>query len=370
VYLLGIRSASGQAGPGATPQVAEAAFKNVQVLKGIPVDEFMDTMGMFSAALSLNCSDCHSQASDKSGTWDAFAEDTPLKRTARRMMLMVNALNKDNFGGARFVTCWTCHRGDQRPKVVPSLAVQYSTPLDDPNEVEIPAKGLPGAPSADQVFDTYVESLGGAERLTRLTSFVAAGTYSGYDTDQAKVPVDIFAHAPSQRAVIVHTSLGDSVRTYDGRAGWIAAPDRPLPLMALTGGNLDGAKTEAMLSFPAQLKQAFSPWRVGETTLDDRDVQVLRGTPAGQAPVTLYFDKQSGLLVRLVRLVDTPVGRVPTQIDLADYRDVAGVKLPFRWISTWTNGRSTTQLSEVRPNLPIDPARFGRPAPAPPLTLR
>src|SRR5437867_12732767 len=111
-------SANGQAGQEQKPQMAEEVFKNVQILKGIPVDEFMDTMGMFSAATSMNCTDCHT--SDSTTTWDKFANDTPLKQTARRMMLMVNAINKENFKGVRAVTCYTCHNAARRPKVVPS----------------------------------------------------------------------------------------------------------------------------------------------------------------------------------------------------------------------------------------------------------
>src|SRR5207302_7777973 len=103
------------------PQMAEEVFKNVQVLKGIPVDEFMDTMGMFAASLSLNCIDCHvAESVDK---WERFADETPLKRIARTMLLMVTAINKEQFKGVRNVSCYTCHRGDLRPKVVPSLVV-------------------------------------------------------------------------------------------------------------------------------------------------------------------------------------------------------------------------------------------------------
>jgi outer membrane lipoprotein-sorting protein len=100
------------------------------------------------------------------------------------------------------------------------------------------------------------------------------------------------------------------------------------------------------------------------TTIDDREVHVVQGTNGGQLPVNLYFD-ESGLLVRVVRFSETSVGTVPTQVDYADYRDVSGVKMPFRWTTTWTNGQSTTELTEVQPNVPIDAARFARPAPAP-----
>ena len=365
VWLLGAVVATGQAGQGQAgqaqrPQMSEDVFKNVQILKGIPVDEFMDTMGMFAAALSLNCVDCHTPESV--GSWDHFADETALKRSARRMMLMVNTINKTNFGGARFVTCYTCHRGDTRPKIVPNLAAQYAEHVEDANEVVI--NRIPGGPTVDQVFDKFIQAVGGAQRLATVTSFVGKGTFIGFETEQTKVPVDVFAKAPAQRATVVHTRLGDSVRVYDGRAAWIAAPDRPVGLLPLTGGNLEGAKLEAMLAFPSQIKQAFSQWRISATAIDDREVQVVQGTNPRQPPVNFYFD-ESGLLVRVLRLVDTAVGRVPTQTDYSDYREVSGVKMPFRWITTWTNGQGTTELTEVQLNVPIDAARLARPAPAP-----
>jgi outer membrane lipoprotein-sorting protein len=362
--LASVAFAIAQAGQEQKPPMAEQVFKNVQILRGIPVDEFMDTMGMFSAATSLNCTDCHT--SDSTTTWDKFANDTPRKQTARRMMLMVDAINKEHFRGVRTVTCYTCHRGD-RPEAIPSLTVQYGEPLEDPNQIRIfPTSGQP---SVDEVFAKYIQALGGAQRVAGLTSFAAKGTYAGYDTDQVKAPVEIFAKAPAQRATTVHAPFGDSVRIYDGRAAWIASADKPLPLMPLSGGNLEGAKIDAMISFPAQLKQAFNQWRVTSTTLDDREVRVLQGTNPRQPPVNLYFD-DSGLLVRLVRFADTAVGRVPTQIDLADYREISGVKMPFRWTATWTDGQSTTQLTEVQPNVQIDPAKFAKPAPAAPIKTR
>jgi len=353
------RGQAGQQQP--RPQMAEEVFKNVQVLKGIPVDEFMDTMGMFSAALSLNCIDCHT--AESVGTWDRFADETPLKQTARRMVQMVNELNRANFKGVRSVTCYTCHHGDLRPRMVPNLAAQYATPVEDPNEIEV--FRLPGGPSADQVFEKYLQALGGSQRVADLTSFAGKGTYIGFETEQTKVPVEVFAKAPLQRATVVHMTVGDKVTLYDGRAAWIAGSDKPIPLMPLTGGNLDGAKIDALVAFPAQIKQAFSQWQVGATAIDDREVHVLRGTNPRQPPVNFYFD-ESGLLVRVVRFVDTAVGRVPTQIDYSDYREVSGVKMPFKWTVTWTNGQSTTELSEMQGNVSIDAARFARPAPARP----
>jgi outer membrane lipoprotein-sorting protein len=162
--------------------------------------------------------------------------------------------------------------------------------------------------------------------------------------------------------MIVHLPDGNKVTAYDGRDAWIAEPNTPLPLTQLTGGDLDGAKIDAMLPFTARVKESRSQWATGTSTIDDREVRVAEGFGNGQAPVKLYFDKDSGLLVRLVRYANTAVGLVPTQIDYADYRAASGVKLPFKWTVTWVDGQSTTELSEVQPNAPIDAARFAKPA--------
>jgi photosynthetic reaction center cytochrome c subunit len=178
--------------------------------------------------------------------------------------------------------------------------------------------------------------------------------------------MDVAGKAPSQRWMSVHTRLGDSVRVFDGRAAWIASPDRPVSLLPLTGGNLDGAKLEAMLAFPTQIKSAFAQWRLTATAIGDKEVWVLQGTNPRQNSVNFYFDQSSGLLMRVLRFVDTAVGRVPTQIDFSEYREVSGgVKMPFKWITTWTNGQGTSELTELQVNVPVDAAKLARPAPAP-----
>jgi hypothetical protein len=342
--------------------MAEEVFKNVVVLKGIPVDEFMDTMGMFSAATSLNCISCHTEES--AGSWEKFADETPLKITARRMVLMMNNFNRNNFGGERKVTCFTCHNGNQKPRSGANLALQYREVDDDPNEVEVPPGGFVGAPNPDAVFNKYIEAVGGVQRVGAVTSVVAKGTYSGFDTEFMSVPIEIYARAPNQRAQIIHALFGDNVKVFDGNSGWQATADKPVPLITLTGGNLDGARIEAVASFPARVRDMATNWRVGSASIDGEEVQVVQGT-SNKQNVNLYFN-EAGLLVRLVRINDTIVGWVPTQIDFTDYRDVDGVKIPFKFTTTWTDNKTVTELSSVQLNVPIEAARFNRPAPAPP----
>ncbi len=350
-----------QAAQDPKPQMAEVAFKNVTVLKGIPVDEFMDTMGMISAALGLNCLDCHVADADKS--WDRFALDTPMKVTSRKMINMVAEINKANFAGVRNVTCWTCHRGDLRPSTLPNLTVQYSAPTEDPNDVRL-VPNSPAGPAPDQVFNKYIQAVGGAQRVNALTSVVEKGSYTGFDTHHSKVTVEIYAKTPNQRTVVTHAAFADRVSAYNGTAGWIAAIEKPMPLIPLTGDNLTGLKIEAMATFPGQLKSMAATWRSSTTSIGDKDVTVLQGTNPRQPPVNLYFDQMTGMLVRLVRFNDTPIGRVPTQIDYTAYKEVAGVKLPYKWTSTWTDGQVDWEMTDIQANVAIDAAKFGKPAPA------
>src|SRR5881296_3919031 len=365
--MFGLLPAAAQTPAPQKPLMAEDVFKNIQVLKGIPVNQFMDTMGFFSAALGYNCTNCH--GNEVLGNWAKYADDIPVKRTARRMIQVVNTINKDLFGGREAVTCYTCHRGSPSPKVVPSLLEQYSEPpADDPNEVEINRRA-PAAPAAEVILNGYIQALGGGDRLSALTSFVGKGSYEGFDTYHGKVPLEVYANATGQRMVIAHTQNGDSVTAYDGHNAWIVGPDKPVSVLQLVpGGDLDGIQLDSDLAFPGRLKQALTDWRTGfpTTVIDDRPVQVVQAL-AGGTRVKLFFDKETGLLSRVVRYSKTIIGPVPVQIDYSEYREMAGVKMPFQWRLTWTDGQSMYTLDDVQPNVAIDPAKFAKPlAPAAP----
>lgn len=363
VCLLGVVSAARQGTLDPAPPMAENVFKNIQVLKGIPVDDFLNTMGIMCAALSFDCSECHTDAGTDKVAWDA---DTPRKRMARRMVQMVAAINRDNFAGRQVVTCWTCHRGRDFPVTMPSIDTMYGTPVLESDDII--TRPFPGEPSPDEILDKYLQALGGAERLASVTSFIATGTSAGFRGFGGGGQVQMFAKAPDQRATTVkfpdNTARGEAIRIFDGRNGWVATPLAVVREYALGGSELDGARLDAQLSFPAQIKQILTRLRVGPPdVIEGRDVHVVQGTGTRGLVATLYFDKESGLLVRMVRFGNSPIGRAPTQVDFADYREVgdAGIKMPFRWTFGWLDGRDTFELKDVRVNVPIDPAVFARP---------
>jgi hypothetical protein len=377
--LVDFALAAPQAGSQQKAQMAEVVFKNVQVLKGIPVDDFLGTMGIMSAAVGYDCSECHTGAGTDTVDW---AADTQKKVVARRMTTMVANINRENFGGRQMVTCWSCHHGRDRPSTTPAMEAVYGPGSSEIDDVFAQA---PGQPTADKIIDRYLEAVGGAQKLAALKSYSARGNSVGFGGFGGGGKVQIFARFPDQRATFIQfeaaTGRGDSDRIYNGRVGWIKTPLAVLTDYELTGGELDGAKLDAQLAFPGQIKQVLANLRVGLPTaisdlpgpssqtatepgaapVQDRLVDVVQGTGPRDMLATLYFDHESGLLLRVVRYARTPIGRVPTQVDYADYRDVAGVKMPFRMTFAWLDGRDVIQLSEVQANVPIDAAKFERP---------
>jgi photosynthetic reaction center cytochrome c subunit len=361
VCLLSAARVGGQAAPASPPQegatTTDQAFKSVVLLKGIPVDTFFEAMGMFASAMGTDCTFCHvSNAYFDKG---AFATPTPRIQRARQMIVMMNTINKQFFGGQPRVTCYTCHAGSQAPRAEPDLAQQYGVPEEDPNARAFPADTRV---TADQVFDKYEKAIGGPGPLAKFTSYTAKGTYSGFDTAFDKVPVEVVGRAPGHLSMTVHMFNGPSVRTYNGTSAWMAGPDTPVPLLTLTGGNLDGAKLDGAIWFPASIRKAFPQWRVGRTAIDDKEVQVVQGLEGNQPRANFYFD-ETGMLVRMVRWTQTPVGFVPTQIDFKDYRDVAGMKIPFSRTVSQTYMQMTVELTDVQPNATVPDSRFARPAP-------
>jgi photosynthetic reaction center cytochrome c subunit len=383
VWRFGSELAAPQSAGQQTPSASERVFRNIQVLKGIPVDDFMGTMGVMCAALGFDCSECHAGAGTEKVDW---AADTPKKIRARQMVLMVASINRQNFAGQQLVTCWSCHHGRDHPATAPALENVYGPASQ---EMDVVLTQVPGQPAADQILGEYLQAVGGTARLSALKTYSARGFSVGFGGFGGRGRVQIFARFPDQRATIIDfpdsPSRGDSVRIYNGSNGWLRMPLTILSEYQLTGAELDGTRLDAQLTFPGQIRQILTSLHVslpvtisdlpGPTSQalnqanmaavgQDRLVNVVQGTTPGGTLATLYFDQESHLLVRVVRYAKSPIGRVPTQIDYGDYRDVNGIKMPFRILIAWLGGRDAIQLSEVQTNVPIDAGRFARPAPS------
>jgi photosynthetic reaction center cytochrome c subunit len=345
-------------------KTAEQVYKNIEVLKGVPAGQVIPTMQFMTASLGVQCTFCHVEDHFEKG-------DKKPKQVARDMMQMMFALNKNNFEGQREVTCYSCHRGAPNPLTIPAVGAE-----SQPNPAAAGAGGNAGTgnaatapklpanlPTVSQLLENYIRALGGSAAIEKITTRVEKGSTTFHGQTQT---VEIFTEAPDKQSIVRHMSGGESVvTTFDGQSGWSTAPNRPPREMH--DADIAAARMDADLQFPLHIQQIFPELRLEyPEKINDRDAYLLLAIREGQPPVKLYFDEQSGLLVRMTRYAETPLGRNPTQIDYADYREVDGVEVPLSVTTSQPGNTSAIQFDEVHQNAPIDPAKFAGPKPLPP----
>jgi photosynthetic reaction center cytochrome c subunit len=332
------------------PKTAAEQFKNIQILKDMPADRLIPAMQFMTASLGVDCEYCHvEKAFDK--------DDKKTKGYARHMMEMMFNINKENFDNQRWVTCYSCHQGSPHPPSVPAITAKEKAPMMMAEEGE--TASATGYPEPAKLLDGYLAAVGGVDALKKVTSRVVKGSVTAFG-DQ-KMPVDIYAKAPDKRVSVMHMKDGESVTAYNGKVGWLSVPGH---VHMMNAQESFGAKMDADLMFPANVKGLYTKWETkpGEK-FDGQETWLVIGENEGEPPLRLYLDQKTGLLVRLVRYVDSPLGYNPTQIDYADYRTADGVKVPYRWTVARPGNRFTVQVDELKQNVPVDEAKFVAPPP-------
>jgi photosynthetic reaction center cytochrome c subunit len=343
IAALAFAQHDGPAAPAAS-QTAEQVYKNVIALKGTPADQLIPAMQFISAALGGECGMCHVPGKPE-------LDDKPAKKTARAMIAMTLDINRNSFGGRTQVSCFTCHKGAEHPSSVPPVLESEVAPHEEIG----PPNAAPS--TADDILAKYIAAVGGADAMKKITSRVMTGKIL---VGGGASPIQLFTKAPNQRVSITQTANGDSITAFDGAAGWMGSTGRPARVM--TPAESESAGLDAEFYLPLRLKEIFTQVRRGRPEeIGGVTCEVLTGSRPARPPVRLYFDRKSGLLVRLIRYTDTPVGRNPVQIDYADYRETGGVRIPFRWTLARTTGRFTIQIDDVKNQAPIDDSKFKKP---------
>ena len=334
-------------------KMAEEAYKNVQSLKGIPADQLVPSMQFITYSLGVECSFCHVEG--------AFEKDDKKpKQIARKMIQMMFAINHENFEGKREVTCYSCHRGSSHPLATPIIAEAVAQSAAE-EVLDDDGAGSASVPTAEQIFTKYVDALGGASAIGKLSTRVEKGTIS---LGGRQLPIDIFSKTPGKRMTIIHLPNGDNITAYDGTSGWTSAPGRPV--LDIPAPEATSARLEGDLQLPVRFKELAGDLKTAKPEkIGDRDVYVVSSLNAGEPMVKFYFDESSGLLLRIVRYVDSPLGRNPTQIDYSDYRNEGDVKMPFQRTIARPGTRFTIQIEQARNNVAVDDTKFAKPSAEP-----
>ncbi len=345
-----VTAAFAQNAPSLAGGKAEAAYKDIKVLQGTPADHLIPTMQFFEASLGVTCNYCH--AADR-------AVNTPIKETARQMISMVKAINRDNFKGTKEVTCNTCHRGSTEPAGNPALATANYKPWTPDSTNGAPNLPPVPGPAASQLIDNYLKTQGGEATLAKIQNRVVK--YTATNSIGNVAHMEMVSKADNSLS-ITHGDQGDVVVGHAGNNAWQRAANGAV--RDARQDEFDGLRLQDPLYLAKNIK-SITNLETRRVRLGDQEAYQLRGVAFGRVPVRLFFNPKSGNLLRLVYLLDNVVGQNVVRIDYSDFNNVQGTAFPMTWIIARPLGYQTVKVESAQQNVPVEDSRFAKPAPPP-----
>jgi len=364
LMFSGVLGAAAQQ-PSTAGKTAERVYKNIKVLQGTPADDLDANMHLISGDLGVSCTFCHLD--------DRTKDDLEAKQTARKMITMVQELNKSSFDGKPEVTCYTCHRGNADPVADLPLDIPVLPAGDEPAKPKGPA-----LPTADQLISKYVQAIGGEQALRKVTSRVITGTQTVpvgvHGRSSVPTLVQIYQKAPYLVVDVYQPPTPKPQLQYplsdgfDGTVGWFQLSTGRV--VEADGIGAPRAKRIADFYAPLNFKQEYKRLTTtGQDKVNNHDVYVVTGIPQnGGGPDHFYFDMQTGLLIRTVTLEPAPIGNSAARVDYDDYRDTgSGVRMPYQIQMkpasplSAIGSEASLHIDKVQENVPIDNGKFTKP---------
>lgn len=373
----GINAASPAQSPAAATaaqeKTTEQVQKNIKVLTGLPQSQLIPVMNYMAASLGRRCNYCHV---NNNGQWDYASDEKKEKDTAREMIKLVLDVNKNSFNGNPEVGCYTCHRGRNNPQGVPTLPLPAPSPQGG-NPGARPGGAAPGGagnaqqpqpsptprpspPSGDEIVAKYVTAIGGQAAIDKIKTRTMKGSIT--TSNGQTLTYEIAQTAPNKAYEMFTSQRGSMERGINGDTGW---EKNPQGVHDLTGMQLADLRISLQLFRNLNLKDQYSRLRFGgRDKVGDREAVVLNAGTADNRSERLFFDAETGLLVRRITYTRTMIGVIPEQTDFLDYREVDGVKMPFTIILATVdagNPSSTRKFDEIKVNPPIEDSKFNKP---------
>lgn len=365
-------------------------YKDVQVLKDVSVDQFDTTMHYFTAALGWQCQNCHVR--DQATGEINFAADHRFKTTAREMIELVKAVNDADYGAK--INCATCHQGHNEPaglqaaqpytadQITAILARQNGpgpgaqggaqgagrpggAPGQPPGSAR--AGGAPPQPPPPPPVEPIVAALMkgmGADAAAKITSRIITGTV--INRLQQTMPFTIEEQGNKFHKVVTGPK-GPVAIGFDGKNAWYQAEGKTDD----AGGfflqqqmRLNDLRRIADFSTRYTNLQAGRPTRLPARTTGGQPINVslIQGDVTPFVQERLFVDAASGLLLRRQVISRAAAnGTLVETIDYSDYKDVAGVQVPFTIKHTNWNTIDVYTVTDVKTGVGIPDANFGKP---------
>jgi hypothetical protein len=327
---------------------AAQKFKNIKVLNDMPADDMGKVMNIMSESLGVNCDFCHYG-------YEFEKEGKEEHEVSRKMIRMTWEINRNYFEGKQEVTCSTCHNGRPHPLSVPNLS---------PGEVVERRQKQPEIkPLVDAILEKYTRAVStprvskGANRRPIRSRYILANRIEPDGTTEQE---EIW-QKPGK--LVISTFYPPSYTVSEGFDGEKAWKTSNSDAITLKDDEIEQIRRTAELFAGVDLKTVYPNMEFGALEkIRGRDVYMLRATSKTGTRERLFFDVQTGLLVRRTATNPTILGAFIYQVDYNDYKDFGGVKLPVTTRVAMPGISFTRKILSVKINAPSADTKFATPA--------
>jgi len=331
------------------PKTAGEAFKNVQVMKDMPEEQWFTTMSFFTVALGVSCEHCH-ETPAAGADW-AFEKDTPAKLKARRMIVMVREINANTFGGALKVSCNSCHRGTLNPVATPAPDMEHWLELSRLAEA---------LPEAEGLFEKYRKATGtSGEAASRTQSVQFKTTTYGWKTPPRTITTELLIGDGGRMRMVTQTTAAPATSIRNGAEGWL---DDGSGWRAMKGDELRSIAGEASAFTPEPLREFTAPRTLMRERVHGQDAYVVEATKGGLR-TWLFFDARTGYLLRRRTYLPSFFADACWDVEFDDYRPAGQLTLPstVRVINFAGNGVVVREVTARKLDPKLDAKLFEKP---------
>jgi hypothetical protein len=215
-------------------------------------------------------------------------------------------------------------------------------------------------PTIDEILERYRVATGGSDVWSTFTTRLTKGLYQTEDLS-GFAGIEILEKAPNLSYRKTTFSNGNTIREIcDGKAAWIedAAGNR----MEFNGPALESRLQAARFGNRGDFLARSSPGRVlGIAQVGAHATYVVSFSPGKNVSSKVYFDIESGWVVRVDDVFHRDDGDYLVETDVDDYRPVDGAYFPFRIRHIERGNVYTIRVTQIRNNVPVDDTLFAKP---------
>lgn len=227
------------------------------------------------------------------------------------------------------------------------------------------------AQTADEVIERSLKAVGGRAAHEKLKSRLMTGTITlSTPAGDISGTVEILNAAPNKARSLIKADLsslgaGPLVldQRFDGSTGYVL--DTLQGNREITGNQLDNMRNA---SFPHPFltykELGIAVKLVGKEKVGDREAFVMIFDPPSGSELRQFIDAETYMPIKVVMKVDVPqLGQeIEQTTELLDFKEVDGVKVPFRMRATSNIQNYTVVIDKIEHNVTVDEKLFSKPA--------